>query len=466
MAEKKKSSKVLLIILIVLLIGGTIGGGIYWWISGEDKRTLTKMGYLPDDITTIIENELADTVIEKGDSPMLIYALHQDQENIKDYEYFLLTNEQLNNIKVEQLYSQIVSLKEKGYTAQQVQELIKRLTLSKLAYVSVKPHTENFDVLINAIDHDYSIEDSYDLSLGDPEFANMIITGEFTLEYTKPLTDLGYSTTDAKVFLTTFDLETVDFIKTMKYIPELGELVTTKDFNLDLLPRYLLAIRTRGKGVGESVGWVNNNEDYIPASELNWGSFYHDTIAVEDQASLTALVNKQYYLSSDYYPNDLVDLPSMYDGTNNMDMRAPAAEAFYKLSDASVEAGYDRIRAQSNFRSYALQESLYNRYVTQYGSTEVADRESARPGYSEHQTGLVSDVTGPQGMLNFDKYAGYQWTLEHLHEFGFIQRYPENKEYITGYMFESWHMRFVGIEPATIMYQHGWTLEEYKLLFD
>ena len=80
---------------------------------------------------------------------------------------------QLNNIKVEQLYSQIVTLKDKGYSATQVLDLIKRLTLSKLAFISVKPITEHFDVLLSAIDHDYSIEDSYDLSMADAEFANM-----------------------------------------------------------------------------------------------------------------------------------------------------------------------------------------------------------------------------------------------------------------------------------------------------
>lgn len=235
MAERKKGTKILLIILTVLLIGGAIGGGIYWWISGEDKRTLTKMGYLPDDITAIMEKEMTETVIEKGDSPMFIYALHQNPENINNYEYFLLSDDQLNNIKVEQLYSQIVTLKDKGYSATQVLDLIKRLTLSKLAFISVKPITEHFDVLLSAIDHDYSIEDSYDLSMADAEFANMIINGDSTLEYTRPLTDMGYSTSDVKTFLQSFDTDTVDFIKTMKFIPELGELAASSELRLDLL---------------------------------------------------------------------------------------------------------------------------------------------------------------------------------------------------------------------------------------
>ena len=472
---QKKKSHALIIILVILLVASAAGGGYYWWWSGRDKRALTKLGYMPDDIKTIIEHELTEEVLQTGESQLFQYALSKDQNNINDYQYYLVTADKLYGNKVDSLYDQIQALKANGYNAEQVRTLYGRMTISQLAYIANQPHTDNFDVLISALDHNYSLEESYQLCQGDPEFAMMIITGEFTLEYTKPLTDLGYDTTQTKTLLTNLSAELLEFIETMKFIPELPSLVTNEGFNIDLLPRYLIAVRERGRTVEDCIDWVNNNEDFIPSStlndpnsEYNWSSFYIDNpTQVPDPAALTANVNKRNYLPSDYYPSDLVDLPSTYDGTNDMDMRAPAAEAFYKLSDASVAAGYDRIVAQSNFRSYSLQQSLYSRYTSQYGSQFVADRESARPGFSEHQTGLVSDVaTRNLSMLRFDEYAGYQWTLEHLHEYGFIQRYPINKEYITGYMFESWHMRYVGIEPATIMYQHGWTLDEYSLLFD
>jgi D-alanyl-D-alanine carboxypeptidase len=141
-----------------------------------------------------------------------------------------------------------------------------------------------------------------------------------------------------------------------------------------------------------------------------------------------------------------------------------AREAFNKMAAAAKLDGFELV-AFSTFRSFERQETLYNQYVAKDGK-EAADQYSARPGYSEHQTGLAFDI----GEKNFEQHwatasfgetpAG-EWVSQNAHFYGFILRYPLGKEEVTGYMHESWHFRYVGVEPATDMFTHKQTLEEY-----
>ena len=119
------------------------------------------------------------------------------------------------------------------------------------------------------------------------------------------------------------------------------------------------------------------------------------------------------------------------------------------------------IRVISAYRSYTYQENLYNNYVKSDG-VEMADTYSARAGYSEHQTGLVVDVTRAfDDFNNFENTNEYNWMLENAHNYGFILRYPKNKEKITTYSFEAWHYRYVGIELAQKIKASSLTFDEY-----
>ncbi|HEX5563576.1 MAG TPA: M15 family metallopeptidase [Sporosarcina sp.] len=160
------------------------------------------------------------------------------------------------------------------------------------------------------------------------------------------------------------------------------------------------------------------------------------------------LANKKHPLPSTYAPGESKEARAAFDEM--------AAEA--KLS------GFN-LTAFSTYRSYEYQVSLYDRYVKRDG-VEAADRYSARPGYSEHQTGLAFDI----GEVNFEKYwasskfgeteAG-KWVAANAHRYGFILRYPKGKESITGYMHESWHFRYIGKEVAEEIFNRNITLEEY-----
>lgn len=157
------------------------------------------------------------------------------------------------------------------------------------------------------------------------------------------------------------------------------------------------------------------------------------------------IVNKKYGLPKEYNPGE----------------NQTAKLAFLRLKEDMQKQGFAISDYYSGFRSYTYQEELYNSYVKQDGQT-VADRTSARPGHSEHQTGLAFDFVDTTGQLLGEgiQDGATQWLAEHAHEYGFIVRYLEGKEHITGYMAETWHIRYVG-DLAEDIYRSGLTLEEY-----
>ncbi|MEE5993801.1 MAG: D-alanyl-D-alanine carboxypeptidase family protein, partial [Oscillospiraceae bacterium] len=154
------------------------------------------------------------------------------------------------------------------------------------------------------------------------------------------------------------------------------------------------------------------------------------------------IVNKTYSLPSTYNPNGL--LPCVQ-------------TAFNQMVNAAKGDGLS-LWVASGFRSYSYQQSLYNRYVQQYGQTK-ADTFSARAGHSEHQTGMAIDVNNAS-----DSFAGTKeakWLAENCWKYGFIIRYPQGKQNITGFQYEPWHVRWLGKKWASIIYHSGLTLEEY-----
>ncbi|WP_077356526.1 D-alanyl-D-alanine carboxypeptidase family protein [Virgibacillus halodenitrificans] len=179
-----------------------------------------------------------------------------------------------------------------------------------------------------------------------------------------------------------------------------------------------------------------------------------------------ALVNKQHALPADYIPKDLVTPNVRFPFTEDLpkkQMRQVAATALEKMFAAADKEGLD-LFAQSGYRSYERQDSIFASNVNEHGE-KAANKFSARPGESEHQTGLTMDVTSPDinyGLtIEFGKTDEGKWIKKHAAEYGFIIRYPKGKENITKYQYEPWHLRFVGKEAAKEIMTKGITLEEY-----
>ena len=172
--------------------------------------------------------------------------------------------------------------------------------------------------------------------------------------------------------------------------------------------------------------------------------------------------NGIYYIGGILIANKSYSLPSNY----NPGLLSEFSTHFNEMKEAAKKDGVYLVLG-SGFRSYSNQASIYNNYVNRDGKAK-ADTYSARPGHSEHQTGLAADIYGEASK---DKYLWQswgetndgKWANNNMYKYGFILRYPKGKESITGYMYESWHIRYVGVELATKLYNNGnWiTLEEY-----
>ena len=194
---------------------------------------------------------------------------------------------------------------------------------------------------------------------------------------------------------------------------------------------------------------VNSNIDY---------DFYTHTKETDLSKGNLILVNKYNYLDEDYEP-DLVAIDSEYGDWGYL---SPVAyEAFKVMVAGAAEDGIELFSC-SPYRSYELQSSLYNRYGQRDGYDE-ADTYSARPGFSEHQTGLAIDINAADDWFNDTAEA--KWLANNAYKYGFILRYPKGKEYLTGYQYESWHYRYVGKDVAKYIYEHDITFEEYYAYF-
>ena len=188
--------------------------------------------------------------------------------------------------------------------------------------------------------------------------------------------------------------------------------------------------------------------------------FYQNIKLIKEPNEDNVLVNKFNRLSEVYIPNDLEKLDIRY-ANDFKYMRHNAKVAFEKMSEDAKKLGYSVV-AVSAFRSYKYQEKLYHHYVEKKGVL-YADRASARPGHSEHQTGLAVDIMGSNGDYNlFLESPEFGWVSKNAHKYGFVLRYPKGKEYITGFKYEPWHYRYVGKEAAKYIYENQITLEEYK----
>lgn len=199
---------------------------------------------------------------------------------------------------------------------------------------------------------------------------------------------------------------------------------------------------------------VNLNLDY---------SFYTHTKKSKYLNSTNILVNKYYYLDEDYVPDNLETIPEEF-ARNGMKLVNIAKDGFISMArDASKEN--IKIIAMSSYRSYDYQIDLYNKYVTEDG-VNAADTYSGRAGFSEHQTGLCIDVyDGDTDYTNFENTDSFKWMQKNSYKYGFILRFPKNKESITGYQYESWHYRYVGKKIAKYIYENNITFDEYYVKF-
>ena len=204
-----------------------------------------------------------------------------------------------------------------------------------------------------------------------------------------------------------------------------------------------------GKGTDSSLNGTKTSKGYTIT--VKNGVTYIDGVMI---------ANKTYALPSSYVPSGTQSkLSGAYKEISKTGIISNAYSAYTKMQSAAKSAGYS-ISIASGYRSYGYQEGLYNGYVKKNGKAD-ADLGSARPGHSEHQTGLAFDLNTISNSSDNTKTT--KWVLRNCYKYGFILRYPKGKTGSTGYKYEWWHLRYVGVDLATKLYNGGnWiTLEEH-----
>lgn len=278
-----------------------------------------------------------------------------------------------------------------------------------------------------------------------PEFIN----------YLHLLIEKGYTKEELSTLFGSLTENSIETISEIEYNKNLLSYLNIPYFKEEELTRYVDYQKSHEEESTENIiTYVNIGIDQ---------AFYTNIIPVDsdDAHSLTVLVNKYNKLPDDFIPNNLKKIDNQYTKWNGyLPMVEEAADAFMEMAEeAKKENLY--ILASSTYRSISTQRIIYNSYVQEDGITKT-DTYSARAGHSEHHTGLAVDYATKE--KEYNKIEGTkedEWVRENAHKYGFILRYPKGKEFITGYKYEPWHLRYLGVDLATTLYEQNLTYEEY-----
>lgn len=297
------------------------------------------------------------------------------------------------------------------------------------------------------------IKNEFDYNNLDLYFNMDYINKDDYIEKLNILSKLGYDLSEIKFILKNINYSDLDYITNNEYISNLKDYLKYKYFKISNLNRYIDYRNNNNLDIQNVILNVNMNLDKEPYE-------YYNTIT--DTENILILVNKYNKLPDNYEPNDLNKINSN-NSIRELYLKKEACDAFELMCNDAKTLGLNII-AISSYRTKEYQKNLYNDYVNRNGVTK-ADTYSARPRFSEHETGLALDVMGSN--KNYTKFAytnEYEWVKENAYNYGFIIRYPENKEDITKYIYESWHLRYVGKDVAKYIYDNNLTLEEYLAL--
>jgi len=266
----------------------------------------------------------------------------------------------------------------------------------------------------------------------------------YFLENINKLIKIGYNSEEINAIYN--KINNIDLILNKDYNKNILNITNSKYYKEDNLERYL------NYESDNIVLDVNINLDY---------EFYNHDIEIENVDNLV-IVNKYYKLSKDYVP-ELITINKKYAINERQQLTKEAKNAFEKMcEDARLNDIY--IYSGSAYRSYNYQNTLYNNRVKSDG-LEYANKTAAKAGYSEHQTGLAIDILNGKFQYLDSDNKEYQWLIDNSYKYGFILRYPEGKENITGYTYEPWHFRYLTIELATELKEKNITYEEYIGMF-
>ena len=278
----------------------------------------------------------------------------------------------------------------------------------------------------------------------------------YTKTYEYKFGKVGYSKNEIAFLKKELKSKELDILLDKKYNKNITKLVKEKYFIFNNLDDYLKYYKENNdKTLSDIIAIINTNTN---------NEFYTNTKETDISKNELMLLNKYNYLTANYNPDDLEIFSNVYAYGNNQSLRRDAYNAFIEMWNKATEDGYKLI-VNSSYRSYDEQQKIYDDYSTWYG-VEDADKKAARAGYSEHQTGLAVDIQSYCSQKkDFDQCEEFTWLANNAYKYGFILRYPKDKEYLTGYNYESWHYRYVGKEASLYIHDNNITFDEYYAYF-
>ena len=263
---------------------------------------------------------------------------------------------------------------------------------------------------------------------------------------------IGYKYNDINIIFSHGDNDSVKRFLNREKVKYLEEFFSIDYAKLDNYDRYLKYADETGEDEDVTVLCVNLDLDKPD---------YEDAKLVE-KFSINMLVNKHRYLAEKYEPNDLMTIPSEYASEDDLKSSRIAFNAFKQMSDAASKEGYG-IVINSAYRSYQDQIEIAEYYKKWYGQGYV-DKYVAKPGFSEHQTGLAYDI-GSRSVNVFANSKEYEWMKNNAYKYGFIERFTKRYENVTGFRMEPWHYRYVGKDIAKYIHDNNISFEEYYAVY-
>ena len=263
------------------------------------------------------------------------------------------------------------------------------------------------------------------------------------------LKEKGY--TENEVVSILKDKKMTDLLLKRDYNKYIIDIVSAKYYLSKNLDKYLdYKKENNDKSTDDVIAIINVN------ANKKW---YDDPKPTDITKNNLILVNKFNYLEENYVVDDLVDMSILY-AFNGKQIKKEAYDAFVSMCNSASKEEL-KLVGNSAYRTYLYQKNIYTSYKSSKG-LEEADKYAARAGYSEHQTGLAIDIsTLKSNADNFDETKEFSWLISNAYKYGFILRYPLDKEYLTGYNYESWHYRYVGVDAAKIIHDEKITFDEY-----
>lgn len=324
---------------------------------------------------------------------------------------------------------------------------------TKIMHAPVYLQNMKYSKMIDAFfDSSYSTDETKDIL---EKLKKKKIIDKTNVNFITALNDLGYNHNTINFALLNMNKTELTKLLNKKYDKDFEEYITLDLFNYNHYDRY---VKFQKKNNTLSL------DDIVTRVELNLDyEAYEENEEEKDPNSLTALVNKHRYIGREYVPTDLVNMEDGY--ANNAygvkEVRKETYEHFKKMVDDAKKEDIV-FYAESAYRDYDYQDELYEEYVNEYGE-EKANTFAARAGHSEHQLGTTLDLANIWTIEEGD--PEYKWIDKNGYKYGFIFRYKKEKEDITGYKAEGWHIRYVGVEAATVIHKKNITFDEYWLKY-